>query len=128
MSSAYYCLMVSKSKLELSENLTIPPLNGFNKMVLFSLHRANKEKGLIVNMCTKYSVVYINLFLCIPQYNTSTICISNMTTLACMIPKKYLTKNFIIQSMERKKIDEYREELSRRLFAVPQYNTSSTCI
>ena len=33
-------------------------------------------------------------------------CIPNMTTLACTVSQKSLTKNFIIQSMERKKIGQ----------------------
>ena len=46
----------------------------------------------------------------IPWYNTSlSNCISNMTTLACTLSQKSLTKNFIIQNMERKS-DKYREE------------------
>ena len=49
-------------KLELAENLTIPPLNDFSKMVLFSLYKSHKERELIVNMCTKYSIIYLNLF------------------------------------------------------------------
>ena len=53
-----------------------------------------------------------------------------MTTLACTVSQKSLTKIFIIQSMERKKIGQIHGRISRRkLFAIPRYNTSlSTCI
>ena len=37
-----------------------------------------------------------------------------MTTLACTVSQKSLTKNFIIQSMERKKIGQMQERISRR--------------
>ena len=36
-----------------------------------------------------------------------------MTTLACTVTQKSLTKNFIIQSMERKKIGEIQGRISR---------------
>ena len=43
-----------------------------------------------------------------------------MTTLACMVVEKSLTKNFIIQSMERKKIRQIQGRISRRrLFLNP---------
>ena len=51
----------------------------------------------------------------IPRYNTSlSTCIPNMTTLACTVSQKSLTKNFIIQSMERKKIRQMQGRISRR--------------
>ena len=51
----------------------------------------------------------------IPRYNTSlSTCIPNMTTLACTVSQKSLTKNFIIQSMERKKIGQIQGRISRR--------------
>ena len=37
-----------------------------------------------------------------------------MTTLACRVSQKSLTKNFIIQSMERKKIGQIQGRISRR--------------
>ena len=37
-----------------------------------------------------------------------------MTTLACTVSQKSLTKNFIIQSMERKKTGQIQERISRR--------------
>ena len=37
-----------------------------------------------------------------------------MTTLACMVVEKSLTKNFIIQSRERKKIRQIQGRISRR--------------
>ena len=37
-----------------------------------------------------------------------------MTTLACTVSQKSLTKNFIIQSMERQKIGQILERISRR--------------
>ena len=37
-----------------------------------------------------------------------------MTTLACTVSQKSLTKNFIIQSMERKKIRQIQEKINRR--------------
>ena len=50
-----------------------------------------------------------------PRYNTSlSTCIPNMNTLACTVSQKTLTKNFIIQSMERKKIEQIQERISRR--------------
>ena len=51
----------------------------------------------------------------IKRYNTSlSTCISNMTTLACIVSQKSLTKNFIIQSMERKKIGQIQGRISRK--------------
>ena len=51
----------------------------------------------------------------VPQYNTSlSTCIPNMTILACMVSQKSLKKNFIIQSMERKKIGQIQGRISRR--------------
>ena len=51
----------------------------------------------------------------IPRYITSlSTCIPNMTTLACTVSQKSLTKNFIIQSMERKKIGQIQGRISRR--------------
>ena len=51
----------------------------------------------------------------IPRHNTSlSTCIPNMTTLACTVSQKSLTKNFIIQSMERKKIGQIQGRISRR--------------
>ena len=52
-----------------------------------------------------------------------------MNTLASTVSQKSLTKHFIIQSMERKKLDKYREEYAGEgWFAIPRYNTSlSTC-
>ena len=51
----------------------------------------------------------------IPRYNTSlSTCIPNMNTVACTISQKSLTKIFIIQSMERKKIGQIQERISRR--------------
>ena len=48
--------------------------------------------------------------LAMQQYNPSlSTCIPNMTTLACTVSQKSLTKNFIIQSMKMK-IGRYREE------------------
>ena len=37
-----------------------------------------------------------------------------MTTLACTVAQKSVTKKFIIQSMERKKIEQIQERISRR--------------
>ena len=37
-----------------------------------------------------------------------------MTILACTVSQKSLTKNFIIQSMERKKIEQIQRRISRR--------------
>ena len=37
-----------------------------------------------------------------------------MTTLACMVLQKILMKNFIIQSMERKKIEQIKGRISSR--------------
>ena len=51
----------------------------------------------------------------IPRYNTSlSTCIPNMNTLACTVSQKSLTKNFIIESMERKKIGQIQGRISRR--------------
>ena len=51
----------------------------------------------------------------IPRYNTSlSTCIPNMITLACTVSQKSLTKKFIIQSMERKKIGQIQGRISRR--------------
>ena len=66
----------------------------------------------------------------IPQYNTSlSNCIPNMNTLACIVSQKSLTKNFTIQSMERKKIGQIQGRIRGEVwFAIPRYNTSlSTC-
>ena len=50
-----------------------------------------------------------------PTINTSlSTCIPNITTLACTVSQKSLTKNFIIQSMERKKIGQIQGRISRR--------------
>ena len=47
-------------------------------------------------------------------------CLPNMTTPACMISQKSLTKNFIFQSMERKKIGQIHRRISmRRLLCNP---------
>ena len=53
-----------------------------------------------------------------------------MTTLVCTVPQKSLTKNFIIQSMERKKIGQIQGRIrGEGWFAIPRYTTSlSTCI
>ena len=40
--------------------------------------------------------------------------LTNMTTLACTVSQKSLTKNYIIQSMERKKIGQVQGRISRR--------------
>ena len=48
-----------------------------------------------------------------PHGKTS-ICIPNMSILACMVAEKSLTKNFIIQSMERKKIGQIHRRIRRR--------------
>ena len=54
-------------------------------------------------------------WLAIPRYTTSlSTCIPNMTTLVCTVSQKSLTKNFIIQSMERKKIGQIHGRISRR--------------
>ena len=37
-----------------------------------------------------------------------------MTALSCTVSQKYLTKNFIIQRMERKKIGQVQGRISRR--------------
>ena len=51
----------------------------------------------------------------IQRYNTSlSTCIPNINTLACIVSQKSLTKNFIIQSMERKKIGQIQGRISRR--------------
>ena len=42
-----------------------------------------------------------------------------MNTLACTVSQKSLTKNFIIQSMERKKIGQIQGRISRRLVCNP---------
>ena len=50
-----------------------------------------------------------------PYFNTSlSTCSPNMTTLACTVSQKSLMKNFIIQSMERKKIGQIQGRISRR--------------
>ena len=67
----------------------------------------------------------------IPRYSISlSTCLPNMTILACTVSQKSLTKNFILQSMERKKIGQIQGRIRRnRWFAIPQYNTSlSICI
>ena len=69
----------------------------------------------------------------IPQYNTSlSTCIPNMTTLACTVSQKSLTKNFIIQSMERKKIGQIQGRISRRRPVrnptIPYIIINPTCI
>ena len=53
-----------------------------------------------------------------------------MTTPACKISQKSLTKNSIIQSMERKKIGQIQGRISRRmLVAIQRYSMSSSiCI
>ena len=51
----------------------------------------------------------------IPLYNTSlSTCSPNMTLLASTVSQKSLTKKFIIQSMERKKIGQIQGRISRR--------------
>ena len=64
------------------------------------------------------------------QYNTSSsTCIPNMTTLACTVLQKSLMKGFPYSkygSMERKQTDICRE--GGGCFAIPQFNTSATCI
>ena len=51
----------------------------------------------------------------IPRYNTSlSTCIPNTNTLAYTVSEKSLTKNFIIQSIERKKIGQIQGRISRR--------------
>ena len=62
----------------------------------------------------------------IPGYNTSlSTCLPNKTTLACSFTES-LMKNFIIQSMERKKIGHIQ---GRGWFAIPRYSMSSSiCI
>ena len=51
----------------------------------------------------------------IPRYNKSlSTCTPNMNTLACTVSQKSLTKNFIIQSMERKKIEQIQGRISKR--------------
>ena len=53
-----------------------------------------------------------------------------MTTLACTVSQTSLTKNFIIQSMEKKKIGQIQGRISRRrLVCNPKYSMSSSiCI
>ena len=71
-----------------------------------------------------------NGWFAIPRHNASlSTCIQNMNTLACTGSQKSLTKNFIIQSMERKKIGEIKGRIrGEGWFAIPRYNTSlSTC-
>ena len=66
----------------------------------------------------------------IPRYNTSlSTCLPNMTALACTVSQKSLTKNFIIQSMERKKIGQIQGRIrGEGWFTIPRYTTSlSTC-
>ena len=51
----------------------------------------------------------------LPRYNTSlSTCSPNMTISACTVSQKSLTKNFIIQSMERKKIGQIQGRINRR--------------
>ena len=51
----------------------------------------------------------------IPRYNKlSSICIPNMSIPACMVVKKSLAKNFILQSTEGKKIRQIQGRISRR--------------
>ena len=51
----------------------------------------------------------------IPRYTTSlSTCIPNMTTIAYTVSQKSLTKNFIIQSIKRKKIGQIQGRISRR--------------
>ena len=67
----------------------------------------------------------------IPRYTTSlSTCTPNMTTIACTVSQKSLTKNFIIQSMERKKIGQIQGRIrGKGWFAIPRYTTSlSTCL
>ena len=54
--------MIRQTKLELSENPTIPLLNGFSKMVSFSLYRTEKisRRRLVCNPTIKHLV--INLY------------------------------------------------------------------
>ena len=58
---------------------------------------------------------------CNPRYNTSlSTCSPNMTILACTVSQKSLTKNFIIRSMERKKIGQIQGRIGmRRLVCNP---------
>ena len=53
-----------------------------------------------------------------------------MTTLAYRVPQKSLMKNFITESLERKKIEQILVRISSRgWFAIPLFNTSSlACI
>ena len=63
--------------------------------------------------------------------NTSLLtCIQNMTTLPFTVSQKSLKKNFIIQSMERKKMGKIQGRIrGEGCFTIPQYNTSlSTCL
>ena len=85
---------------------------------------------IIINLLTKYDYSSLHSFKeifdekfhhskygrkKIGEYNTSlSTCIPNMTTLACTVSQKSLTKNFIIQSMERKKIGQIQGRISRR--------------
>ena len=51
----------------------------------------------------------------------------NITTLACTVSQKSLTKNFIIQSMERKKIGQIQGRIrGDGWFAIPRYIMSSS--
>ena len=50
-------------------------------------------------------------------------CLPNMTTPACTISQKSLTKNFIIQSMERKKIGQILRRISRERLVRNFYDT-----
>ena len=47
-----------------------------------------------------------------------------MTTLACTVSQKSLTKTFIIQTMKRKKVGQMLGRISmKRLVCIPQFNT-----
>ena len=66
----------------------------------------------------KYREEYVGEgWFAIPRYNALlSTCSPNMTTgtLACTVSEKSLTKNFIIQSMERKKIGQIQGRISSR--------------
>ena len=70
-----------------------------------------------------------NAWFAISQYNSSlSTSLPDITTQTCTVLHKSLTKNFIIQSMERKKIGQIQGRISRSRpgwIAIPRYNTLS---
>ena len=102
-------------------------LLGFTEIFDGKLHYSNYGKKEILTNIGKKKMKRL---VTIPRYNISlSTCIVNLATLACTVSQKSWMKNFIIQSMERKKIGQMLGRISmKRLVVILRYNTSlSSC-